>query len=306
MTVPALREAKVSDARRNSLQDDPNAVRYFRDVSQTEVLDATTERELFIRYKATGDMSARDRIIGSALRFVVKLAKGYGRDAATTKDLISAGNIGLLRALERFDISVGTRFLSYATSWVLLEMRNELYNSGLVSVPLWRQKAAGKIQELNDRAATRHRRKATLPELQKDLDLTDTQIRKICETPHVSVVYTQDYKRQFFDSKGNLDVYAMNSECRTQLKTLIMANNVLPTVADKFTIKAYFGLMHDPLSLRQIANVLGFSSERVRQIRDRALARLKKAYLLRFQVRHVIDLKECDYGVKPSEVTQES
>jgi RNA polymerase primary sigma factor len=304
--LSSLRDAEVSVTKRNSLQDDPNAVRYFRDVSKMEVLDAKTEHGLFIRYRDLKDIPARDRIIGSALRFVVKLAKGYARDSSITKDLISAGNVGLLRALERYDPDVGTRFLSYATSWVLLEMRNELYNSGLVSVPLWRQKAASKIQEINDRAVTRHRRKATMGELQKDVDLTSTQIEKICETPTVRVVYTQDYRRQFFDSRGNLDIHAMNNECRQQLLQLIKEESVLPTVTDKFTIKAYFGLVTDPLSLRQIANVIGVSSERVRQVRDKALARLHKAFLSRLNVRHIADLKECDYGVKPSKLRAEA
>lgn len=268
---------------------DPNSRRYYSEVGKSGILDAQTERELFLHYKKTQDPSAKDRIIKSALRFVIKLAKSYARDPDTTKDLISAGNVGLLKAFDRYDPSHGTRFLSYATSWVLLEMRNELYNAGTVSMPLWRQKALGKIAQTNSRTMAKSGCCATTRELQKSVDLTPTQLQRLqeCESLQISGL-TDDLSS---DGNGNghlLDSSVINNESRVVLSRLIRD---FLSVKEQFVIKAYFGWVGDPLSLRQIAAVLGVSSERVRQIKTDALRLIGKKLRHRLGIRQVSDIR---------------
>lgn len=269
---------------------DSNARRYYSDVGKSEILDAPTERELFLRFQQTQDPVARDRIIKSALRFVIKLAKNYARDPDTTKDLISAGNVGLLKAFDRYDPSHGTRFLSYATSWVLLEMRNELYNSGIVSMPLWRQKALGKIAQTNTRAMAARGCRATTRELQKNVDLTSTQLQRLqeCESLQISALTDDMPSNGNGNGNGHLDGLAINKESRLILGDLIRG---FLSVKEQFVIRAYFGWVGDPMSLRQIATVLGVSSERVRQIKTDALRLIEKKLRYRLGIRQEGDVR---------------
>lgn len=272
---------------------DPNARRYYSEVGKSEILDAHTERELFLRFQKTQDPLARDRIIKSALRFVIKLAKNYARDPDTTKDLISAGNVGLLKAFDRYDPSHGTRFLSYATSWVLLEMRNELYNAGTVSMPLWRQKALGKIAQTNSRTMAKNGCRATTRELQKNVDLTPTQLQRLqeCESLQISGITDDLPSNGNGNGNGNghsLDGFAINNESRVILGHLIRG---FLSVKEQFVVKAYFGWVGDPMSLRQIATVLGVSSERVRQIKTDALRLIEKKLRYRLGIRQEADIR---------------
>ena len=284
-----LRGSASSTWKRRLSSDDPNTARYFTAVGKEEILDAQAERRLFQRYKKKGDIQARDRILGSALRFVIKLAKNYSRDADTTKDLISAGNLGLLKAVERYELGHNTRFLTYATSWVLLEMRNELYNAGIVSMPLWRQKALGKLKQANARSQAKNGKRATLNELGSVVDLSPVQLERLQECQGVCIVAMQDCDEYPSNGTGPraADRIAVSGESRTVLAILI---RMLPSVKEQFVIKAYFGWISDPMSLRQIASVLGVSSERVRQIKTDALRRLCRQLRYRLRVNHVDDL----------------
>lgn len=274
--------------KRKLSSDDPNTARYFNEVRKEEILDAPAERRLFQQYKKKGDIQARDKILGSALRFVIKLAKKYARDADTTKDLISAGNLGLLKAVDRYDPKHNTRFLSYATSWVLLEMRNELYNAGIVSMPLWRQKAIGKLKRANARSEARNGKKASLDELGYVVDLSAVQLQRL-QARQVFVVAMENCDDHPSNGTGPRAAHsvAVDRESRTILGALIRA---LPTVKEQFIVKAYFGWISDPMSLRQIANVLGVSSERVRQIKTNSLRRLCRQLRYRLCINHVDDI----------------
>lgn len=279
--VQPERSLRVTSQMWGNQTEDPNVARYYHDVGKTEILSARDERALFHNFSKTRDPQVRERILGSALRFVIKLAKNYSRDVDTTKDLISAGNVGLLKAFDRYDLSYGTRFLSYATSWVLLEMRNELYSVGTVSMPLWRQKVINKISQAHTRAMSQQGRKASVQELQKCVDLNPTQIQRLlnCEALCITCLDENDLTDRPGSGRKTIDSRLMDKESRALVGQLI---KMLPTVKEQFVIKAYFGWVSDPLSLRQIAGVLGVSSERVRQVKVDALRRIRKQ--LRYQL----------------------
>jgi len=291
----------MTDRRFHRIKD-PTTASYYSAVSKEVILDVQTEHDLFLRYKETGDTEARDRIIGSALRFVIKLARKYARDEETTKDLVSAGNVGLLKALSRYELDRGTRFLSYATSWVLLEMRNELYNSHLVSLPLWRQKAIHKTRQVNARAEAENGCRATIDTLSYETELSPVQLKRLHEHSYVKVLSINEPRKTVSTDLHSdaacllnvlaspdvrIDCQAADDETRALLHTCI---GRLPTVTEQFVIKAYFGWMSDPWSLRQIGNVLLVTSERVRQIKVVALRRLRKHLRLYYRVKTVTDI----------------
>lgn len=168
---------------------EPNAYdRYYHDVSKVEPLDAKTEHELLVKYKATKDSAIRSRLIQSNLRFVVKLARRFcGNNQDVLMDLISAGNMGLIRALEKYDADRNVRFLTYATSWILLFMRQELRNCDLVTMPVWRRKALGRIRKAKEQIAAREGRSAETRELGETVGMSDTCLKHL-EIAHFQYV----------------------------------------------------------------------------------------------------------------------
>jgi RNA polymerase primary sigma factor len=162
--------------------------RYYRDVSKVEPLDAKTEHELLVQYKSTKDTAIRSRIIQSNLRFVVKLARRFcSNNQDVLMDLISSGNMGLMRALEKYEPDKNVRFLTYATSWVLLYMRQELRNCDIVSMPVWRRKALGRIKKAKEQIATQEGRQVETRDLSGTVGMSDTCLRHL-EIAHFQYV----------------------------------------------------------------------------------------------------------------------
>lgn len=259
----------VSQTQREPVAEavDENFARYYRDVGQTAMIDAETERRLFWHYKYRKNLAARDRIIENCLRFVIKLARRYTHDMDTLKDLIAAGNEGLLFALDRYDPTRNTRFLSYATYYVLLYIRSELHNSGLVAMPLWRKKTIRKVQQVKNRAASSSSDDPDLQEICSEANVTPAQLEKLrVEKFH----YTQ-IDHVSLSTNGN-EGRAINQQAKDVLNKLLLGLGP----KEQFVLRSYYGLVTDPMSLKQIANVLGVSSERVRQIKVDALTTLRR------------------------------
>ena len=252
---------------------------YYNDVSRTKILDPSTERKLFMRYKRHKDLKARDRLLESCLRFVVTLAKRYSRSIDTLKELVSAGNLGLMHALDRYDPERGTRFLSYATYWILLFVRNDLYNRPLVAMPLWRQKAVRKLKHVKSRVEAESGEPATVDELSREIDLSPLQLERL-KIEHFKFTPIDEY----FSALSQIepaDETAINEQGKDILEDLLSSLSV----KEQFVLRAYYGLVTDRMSLRQIADVLGITSERVRQIRMAALGRLRRCLEHGLQVR---------------------
>jgi len=258
---------------------DSNFSRYYNDVGQTKILDAASEQELFKRYQEKHDIAARDRIIESCLRFVVKLATKYTDDMDRLKDLISAGNEGLLAAIDRFDPERNTRFLSYATHWVLLYIRNELNNASLVSMPLWYQKTVRKLNKVKTRVMTETGQRASDRQLCRAVGVTKSQLG------HLRVDRFRYFTVEDMNlSNDGIESRTMSSETREMLQSMLYPDSasvkdssVLKlSPKESFVVGAYYGFVGDPWSLAQIANYLGVSSERVRQIKEAALEQMRE------------------------------
>lgn len=256
----------------HSKKTDDRAVQgYARDLSKVVILDAVTERKLFALYKTTGDIDARNRLVESGLRFVIKVAQVYARDLEHHKQLISAGNEGLLVAVDRFDPTRGTRFLSYATWWVSLHIREELHRSQVVTVPMWRKKSLRKVRAAREALRDPSGREATDKEIRKATGLSQQQLEGLAqetfEIVSIEAAGTSpadvDTEKDVIDRMGN--------------RLLREAIAQLP-VREAFVCRAYFGFLTDPpMSLKQVASILGISSERVRQIKMEALVMLRNA-----------------------------
>lgn len=220
-----------------------------------------------LRCGAPRNFKARDRLISGALRFVVKVAKEYAFrtkgpnfDSELLTTLISAGNIGLLVAADRFDLSRNTKFLTYAAWWVREKILEELDSQGIIRVPAHKQKALRAQRKFG----------------------SGTDV----ETPHVTLDTVEA-----IDASGHCDHRTERELVNTYgLNTLRQALDQLALrERDKYIVLAYFGAREEPKNLRQISNRLDLSSERVRQIKKDTMDQLK-TYLASQQIEATRDL----------------
>jgi len=211
--------------------------RYYREVEGTSMLSAERERELICIYQEKQCPRARDLIIKGALRYVIAEARKHPRsfsERTILEDLIAAGNIGLIRALNKFDISAGTRFLTYASWWVRHEIREESRRLGLVHVPA--------------HALARGTRPPMTSELTEN---SVADVVSYLQTPSLALETAQSL------------IYLFES---TQL-----------TTREIFIIKTSFGIHTGQKTLKQIGRLLELTGERVRQLRETAIFKLRGA-----------------------------
>ena len=268
----------VSPRKTEHTARDDNFARYYKDVGKTKILDTETERRLFKKYRKNKDTDARNRILESCLRFVVKLASRFTSDPELLKDLISAGNEGLLLAIDRFDPSRNTRFLSYATYWVLLYIRDELNNVGLVSTPLWCQKLMRKIKQLKSETLAKTGQPATQKQLCRATRITKTQLDRL-QTSQAHYLNIDDLHL----SNDGIESKTMMSELSELFRSLLepdSPNSMNPLTIfsqrEIFVVRAYYGFIGEPKSLAQIAQHLRITSERVRQIKESVLSQMQR------------------------------
>lgn len=234
------------------------------------------------------DLEARDKLIDNCLRSIVKISAQYSRDPEVVKDLISAGNLGVFRALEKYDTSKRTRFLSYATYWIQFYIREELCSTETVAMPRWRQKAIRKMRQINAYYVSREGRKAEDTEMCAETDLSLAQLERLRRIGrlHFSTIDNLLHLHNVPKEKSN-EIFdtTLDNETRETLTKLL----TLLGPKENFVVRAYFGMCVGPLSLHQIAKILGVSSERVRQVKVIALGRLAR-YFRQLHVEHVKEL----------------
>lgn len=247
---------------------------YYADVRAVQLFSAEEERRLFDAYRTcpgcsfsykTNDTSAkcpkcsarrnfqaRDKLIGGALRFVLKVAKEYSRRAKglsfesdLLKSLVSAGNLGLLVAVDRFEPERKNRFLTYAAWWIREKILEELDNSGVIRVPAHLQKALRAKRKVADSA---------------DLDVAHVTLEKVGA---VDQSHGEERLEQALINDYGIDLL------HQALTALGFRER------DKYIVLAYFGKREDPKNLRQISRRLDISAERVRQIKRQALEQLR-------------------------------
>lgn len=220
----------------NSPRNDSLA-KYYKEVETTKMLSAEAERELIKSYQATKDPKARDLIIQGALRYVIAEARKHPRsfhERLTLEDLIAAGNIGLIRALGKFNPEAGTRFLTYASWWVRHEMREEGRRLGLVHVPAH-------------------------------------AIAKGARTPNTTLFIENSAD----DADMNSDSYTDDVELQQSIVKLFYVTNL--SIREIFIVKTSFGIHTPPKTLKQIGRILDITGERVRQLRETAINKLRNA-----------------------------
>jgi RNA polymerase primary sigma factor len=256
---------------------------YLAAISREKMITPDEEVDLAQRIHK-GDAAALDRLVRANLRFVVSVAKLYQNQGLSLSDLISEGNVGLVKAAEKFDETRGFKFISYAVWWIRQSIMQALSEqSRMVRLPGNQSNMIRQIRQIQNRYEQEQNRPATIEELADELGITVKKVRETMSANSRGV--SLDTPLQDDDTGTLLDVTpdttgdatdsSLNNESmRTDINNLI--DNLLKD-RERDVIRYTFGLDGRELSTEEICNELGLTRERVRQVRERALNKLKES-----------------------------
>jgi RNA polymerase primary sigma factor len=271
------RRSKPSVAVQNPLET------YLRDINATSLLTAEDERRL-AKAIAAGDAQARDHMVRANLRLVVNIARGYANRGLPLPDLIEEGNLGLLRAVEGFDPTMGTRFSTYASYWIKQSIKRALINSGkTIRIPAYMVELLSKWRRATARLSDALGRTPTPEEVARMLGLARKKLPIIKKAIHVHQNAPQTEQTDGGWSLGEL-VRDENARCPSEVlldeDTLRHVMRRIDGLEERAAtiIRLRFGLGGtEPMTLKEIGAVLGLTRERVRQIESETLAGLALA-----------------------------
>jgi RNA polymerase primary sigma factor len=255
--------------------------KYLEEISQIPLISPQEEIELTRRFKE-GYHDALNTLVQANLRFVVKVAKEYQNMGLPLIDLIDEGNIGLMKAADRFDETRGFRFISYAVWWIRQSILQALAeNARVVRLPLNRVGLINKINHVVRELAQQYNREPTSEEISELLDISGTDVAEALNqvSHHVSLdqPITRGEDKNYKDFMENPDSERPdNALLKESLKNEI--NRVLKTLTSREAdvIRMYFGIdIPRPLTLEEMAAKLKLTRERIRQIKEKALTRLR-------------------------------
>ncbi len=256
---------------------------YLREINETALLTAEDEQELAGAI-AQGDTFARDRMVRANLRLVVNIARGYTGKGLGLQDLIEEGNLGLLRAVEGFDPSVGTRFSTYASYWIKQSIKRALINTAkTIRIPAYMVELLSKWRRATVRLAEELGRTPTPEEVGRVLGLPRKKLPIIKKAIRI---YNSIPQTDQADNGWSLGEMVMDERSRTPEAEMVEGDDLshvfrlLETMdAREATIlRMRFGLDdYEPQTLKEIGERLGLTRERVRQIETEALAKLAEA-----------------------------
>ena len=255
--------------------------KYLQEIGKVDLITAEEEVELAQRVKQ-GDQLALEKLTKANLRFVVSVAKQYQNQGLTLPDLINEGNLGLIKAAQRFDETRGFKFISYAVWWIRQSILQALAEqSRIVRLPLNKIGSINKINKTYAFLEQSHERPPSAEEIANELDMTINDVKESMKNSgrHVSMdaPLVEGEDSNLYDvlrsgESPNPDKELIHESLRTEIERAL--ETLTPREAD--VIKLYFGLgNHHPMTLEEIGETFDLTRERVRQIKEKAIRRLK-------------------------------
>ncbi len=254
---------------------------YFHDVSYSEPLRAEEEVSLARRIKA-GDQEARNKLVSANLRFVIKIACEYRSNELALEDMISAGNMGLIAAAERFDETRGFKFITYAVWWIRQAINHALSpDSRMVRLPANRLKLLRNIMQVSQTLGQIHASEPEPAMIAKKLGISEEMVQdtlvKSKDVCYIDSLLCDDEDQDLLkvipdESQESPDSRILEDSDRAQV------DQVLRTLEEREAqvLRMHFGLGDtDPMTLEQIGSRYKLTKERVRQIKEKALSKLR-------------------------------
>ena len=256
---------------------------YLQDVSRIDMITAEEEVDLAQRIRE-GDQRALDKLTRSNLRFVISVAKQYQNQGLSLPDLINEGNLGLVKAAKRFDETRGFKFISYAVWWIRQAILQAIAEqSRVVRLPLNKIGDINKIRKASVHLEQVHERLPSAEEIAQELDMTISSVKQSMKNASRSL--SMDAPFQEGENDNNLYDVLSSSKSPNPDKELmqeslrIEIDRALDTLSPREgdVVKLNFGLSgQPPMTLQEIGDTFDLSRERVRQIREKAIRRLRQ------------------------------
>lgn len=273
-----MRQLKI--IRSITSRDTASLDKYLQEIGREELLSVDEEVELAQRIRQ-GDDRALNRLVCANLRFVVSVAKQYQNQGLSLPDLINEGNVGLIKAAQKFDETRGFKFISYAVWWIRQSILQALAEqSRIVRLPLNQVGSLNKINKAISKFEQDNQRKPSSEELSEILDI---DVDKISESVSVNGRHTS-LDAPFSDSEDNslMDVLTDSDAPHTdsslnQESLSVEVDRALSQLhpRERDILKMFFGIGCQEMTLEEIALKFDLTRERVRQIKEKAIRRLK-------------------------------
>ena len=273
-----MRQLKITKSITN--RESASLDKYLQEIGKEDLITVEEEVELAQRIRK-GDQKALEKLTRANLRFVVSVAKQYQNQGLSLPDLINEGNLGLIKAAEKFDETRGFKFISYAVWWIRQSILQALAEqSRIVRLPLNQVGSLNKINKAFSRFEQENERRPSPEELADSLDLP---AEKVADTLRVSGRHIS-VDAPFVEGEDNslLDVL-VNDDSPIADRTLINESlsteveRALSTLTERERdiIKLFFGINTQEMTLEEIGEKFGLTRERVRQIKEKAISRLR-------------------------------
>ena len=273
-----MRQLKISKSITN--RESASLDKYLQEIGHEELLTTDEEVELAQRIRK-GDKRALERLTKANLRFVVSVAKQYQNQGLSLPDLINEGNVGLIKAAEKFDETRGFKFISYAVWWIRQSILQAIAEqSRLVRLPLNQVGSVNKITRELNKFEQEHERKPSVDEIAERVDLPEDKIADAMKanSRHVSM----DAPIADGEDSSMIDFLSgdsSNTDRELAIESLkAEVSRILKLLTDKEqkVLRAFFGIDGSPeMSLDEIGEKYNLTRERVRQIKEKALHRLR-------------------------------
>jgi len=274
-----MRQLKI--IQKPTSREDSSLEKYLHEISKIELITVEEEINLARRIQK-GDLSARNRLINANLRFVISVSKQYQYKGLSLPDLINEGNLGLIKAAERYDETRGFKFISYAVWWIRQSILQALAEQArIVRLPLNRIYHINKLNKTTSELEQQYEREPTNLEISQSIKLAPADVKEAIKNKEwpisMDAPITQGEEVNMYDillneESPNPDKELLTDSLRTEIEW------VLHTLSQREAniIKLYFGInCKQAYTLEEIAEKYNLTQERVRQIKDKSIKRLK-------------------------------
>ncbi|MBO8479828.1 MAG: RNA polymerase sigma factor RpoD/SigA [Bacteroidetes bacterium] len=274
-----MRQLKITKSITN--RESASLDKYLQEIGREELVSPEEEVELAQRIRK-GDQEALEKLTRANLRFVVSVAKQYQNQGLSLPDLINEGNLGLIKAAEKFDETRGFKFISYAVWWIRQSILQALAEqSRIVRLPLNQVGSLNKINKALGKFEQENERQPSTDELAEMIDIPKDKIADTLRVSgrHVSVdaPFVEGEDNSLLDVLPNEDSPSADRGLTNEsLSTEIERALQILTPREREIIKSFFGIGCQEMTLEEIGERLDLTRERVRQIKEKAIRKLKK------------------------------